>query len=90
MGFEELSREAKREDTAALARDAAELARRRISRRQNSAVAGGQSAPPSARSIYHKKCEENGSKPKRHINVMLAVKKGSHYLNLSDRPDPRV
>ncbi|KAG2790959.1 hypothetical protein PC129_g10143 [Phytophthora cactorum] len=84
MGFEELSREEKREDTAALARDAAELARRRIPRRQNSAVAGGQSAPPSARSIYQKKCEENGSKPKRHLTVMLAVKKGSHYLNLSD------
>ncbi|KAF1793209.1 Ankyrin repeat-containing domain [Phytophthora cactorum] len=51
MGFEELSREEKREDTAALAHDAAELARRRISRRQNSAVAGGQSAPISARTI---------------------------------------
>ncbi|ETP36675.1 hypothetical protein F442_15451 [Phytophthora nicotianae P10297] len=82
MGFEELSREEKNEDTAALARDAAELARRRIPRGRNIA-AGGQSAPLSGRSIYHKKCEENGSKPKQHMNALLVVKKGSHHLNLS-------
>ncbi|KAI9994820.1 hypothetical protein PInf_011658 [Phytophthora infestans] len=81
MGFEELSREEKHEDTAALARDAAELARRRIPRTM--AVVAGQSVLLSARSIYQKKCEEIGSKPQKHIKELLTVKDGSHHLHMS-------
>ncbi|GMF21715.1 unnamed protein product [Phytophthora lilii] len=67
MGFQELSREEENEDAAALARDAAELARRRKPRGGNSAVPGG----------------ENGSKPTPQINAVMVVRNGSHLINLS-------
>ncbi|POM72346.1 Hypothetical protein PHPALM_10950, partial [Phytophthora palmivora] len=83
MGFEGLSREEKHEDAAALARDAAELVNRR-KLRGNNVASSGIRATPSARSIYLKKCEENGLKPKPYMNALLTVKKGSHLLNFSD------
>uniref|UniRef100_H3HBI7 Uncharacterized protein n=1 Tax=Phytophthora ramorum TaxID=164328 RepID=H3HBI7_PHYRM len=83
MGFQELSREQQNEDTAALARDAAELARRRRPQKQYGTVGSGIRVPSSARSIYQKKCEENGSKPKAHILAILVVKNGAHLLDLS-------
>ncbi|KAL4095193.1 hypothetical protein PRIC1_008570 [Phytophthora ramorum] len=83
MGFQELSREQQNEDAAALARDAAELARRRRPQKQYGTVGSGIRVPSSARSIYQKKCEENGSKPKAHILAILVVKNGAHLLDLS-------
>lgn len=55
MGFQELSREEENNDAAALARDAAELARRRNPRIHNNYVASVLRVPPSAKSIYLKK-----------------------------------
>ncbi|KAL3660132.1 hypothetical protein V7S43_015051 [Phytophthora oleae] len=69
------------EEDAALARDAAELVPRRKPRREVNAIAVGVQAPPSAKDIYEKKCKENGSNPKPHIQAVL--EQGSHSLNLS-------
>ncbi|CAI5713310.1 unnamed protein product [Peronospora destructor] len=83
MGFEQLSREEKYQDAAALARDAAELTRDRRTYGQSGAVSVELRAPPSARSIYQKRCVEIGSKPKPLIEAALAVKKGAYIINLS-------
>ncbi|CAI5737130.1 unnamed protein product [Peronospora destructor] len=84
MGFEQLLREERQYDAAALARDAAELTRDRRTDGQSGAASVELRAPPSARSIYQKRCVEIGSKPKPLIEAALAVKKGANIINLSD------
>ncbi|KAG7394701.1 hypothetical protein PHYBOEH_004796 [Phytophthora boehmeriae] len=61
-------------DAASLARDAAELALRRKPRRVATSSGGGVWLPTSAKNLYNKKCEENGTKPKPHIHTVLTVK----------------
>ncbi|KAE9004122.1 hypothetical protein PF005_g6277 [Phytophthora fragariae] len=83
MGFQELSREEENNDAAALAREAAELVRRRHPRGQSNAAASALRVPPSAKSIYQKKCEEIGPNSKPHISAVLTVKNGAHLLDHS-------
>ncbi|RLM96835.1 hypothetical protein BBO99_00000116 [Phytophthora kernoviae] len=70
-------------DAAALARDAAELAQRRKPRRVVTSSGGGVRLAPSAKNLYIQKCEENGTKPKPHMQTILTVRNGSLQLNLS-------
>lgn len=77
MGFEQLSREEKNEDAAALARDAAELARRRKIRVQSNTVTGGLRALPSARSIYQEK-----------VSIEALVRRMYASMNLRVYPMP--
>ncbi|CAH0493721.1 unnamed protein product [Peronospora farinosa] len=83
MGFGQLSREEKHQDAAALARDAAELTQSRRIYGQSGAASVGLRPPPSARSIYQKRCVEIGCKPKPLIDAALAVKNRAHYIDLS-------
>ncbi|RLN98010.1 hypothetical protein BBJ28_00014072 [Nothophytophthora sp. Chile5] len=83
-GFEDLTHDKGTEaDDDALAREAAELTKRRKARGQRSTFGGGARPTATARSIYQKKCEENGTKPKPQIEAILAVKNGALQLNLS-------
>ncbi|GMF42446.1 unnamed protein product [Phytophthora fragariaefolia] len=79
MGFQKLSMEEEKDNATSLARDAAELTRRRNSRGQSNAAGLLQSA----KSIYLKKCSERGSKPRPQINAVLTLKNGAHFLDLS-------